>query len=155
MGYSTFSGPIRAGTVKDGTIADGGLNIGTVVLQQSQSYATSLASSTSATTNLCVLPAGSLILDIQGNVKTTAGVTVCEVSFGAGGSTSNLVAATSLGALGRVTFNTTAGVSVYDTICSVDTTISYTISASNSVTAGSGLFTVVYAQQVSVDPSSN
>lgn len=155
MSRTSFSGPVRSGTVKDGTITETGFNLGTVVLQQSQSYTTSLASSTSATTNLCVLPAGSLILDIQGNVKTTAGVTICAVSFGAGANTDDLVAFTTLGSLGRNTFNTTAGVSIYDTICSVDTTISFTVTASNSVTAGSGLFTIIYAQQVSVDPSSN
>jgi len=74
MSFSTFSGPLRSGTVKDGTVA-AGRNTGVVVL--SQSYDTGVV--TAGVGNVDVqfgnLPQGAQIIDIVVDQVVVPGAT--------------------------------------------------------------------------------
>lgn len=150
---TSFNGPIRGGTVRDGSATTTGLNVGTVRLQQVKGYN---AATDTAATALCVLPAGSFLEGFLIDSIVTAGVTTCQIKIGFGASVAAFVAGESILNLGRIEpALVTAGVSVMGTFCSVDTTLTYLVSGGDTAPAtGSGLIRVLYAQEVTVSPSS-
>ena len=93
MSFSTFSGPLRSGTVKDGTVA-AGRNTGVVVL--SQSYDTGVV--TAGVGNVDVqfgnLPQGSQIIDIVvDQVVVPGGTSTSTISVGNASGGAQLMAA--------------------------------------------------------------
>lgn len=141
MGATTFSGPIKAGTVKDGANA----NVGAVVLSQT---AVIDADSTNAVDAAFKLPAGAQIVDVLADVlvafdsATSATLTVGTASAGtqyAGG-----VNAKTAGRA-RPAF-TAAQLGAMDDI-GTTTDVVATVTPSGATTAGQVRVTLVYAQK--------
>lgn len=145
MGTTTFSGPIRAGTVREGA----GVNLGSAVLVQS--YDTGDLTGT-GTGNVDIplfrLPAGAQILDIVVDqvVAATAGTTTLSVGNAAGGA--QLMAAVATTAGGRFRGTATAATQLaWQLSATADTTVHLRIAvASATLTAGRAVVSVVYKQ---------
>lgn len=137
MAFSTFSGPIRSGTVRYGD----GINTGVVVLVQAADL--ELASSIP-----CVLPAGAQILDIFIDVTTTF-TTGATLAVGDGVTADKYVTAITTPAAGRqsITF-TAAQLTAMSNIGTSDVSVTVTMAGTTAV-AGAGFITVVYAQKAS------
>ena len=151
MAFSTFSGPIRAGTVKNttGTTVGSIDNTGVVVL--SQTAALGLATSTPF-----VLPAGAQILGFNIDVTTTF-TTSSTLAVGDGSTAAKYVTAITTAAAGRQTIAYTAAqlASLYN-IGTSDVQVTVTMAGTTAV-AGAGYITVTYAQKTSSgaqDPTS-
>lgn len=143
MSFSTFSGPIRAGTVRYGT----GENTGLVTLSQSAA----LPLTTTATT--IVLPAGSQIVNINIDVTTTF-TTGSTLAVGDGTTAAKYVTAITTAAAGRQALSPTAAqLTSWYNIGTSDVTITITMAGTTAV-AGAGYITVVYVQKTS-DGSAN
>tara|TARA_R110000822_G_C15225562_1_gene484767 strand:+ start:153 stop:611 length:459 start_codon:yes stop_codon:yes gene_type:complete len=151
MAFSTFSGPIRSGTVKNttGTTVGSIDNTGVVVL--SQTAALGLATSTPF-----VLPAGAQILGFNIDVTTTF-TTSSTLAVGDGSTAATYVTAITTAAAGRQTIAYTAAqlASLYN-IGTSDVQVTVTMAGTTAV-AGAGYITVTYAQKTSSgaqDPTS-
>ena len=107
MAFTTFSGPVRAGTVKDGGVTT--RNTGLPILTQSATVGYAVMTTSPTAQNLFTLPAGSKILRFRVE-KTTA------IS---GGSVSNV----------GVTFGTAATADAYQTSANIATTAGVTAQA--------------------------
>ncbi len=148
MGTTTFSGPIKAGTIKETTGTTLGSNIkntGNVVM--SQTFAADLSNGAiAADTTDVVIPANSQIIDCVIDVITAANATT-NLSCGdtVGGATSILNTFASGTTAGRKYPTTQAG----GTLAWEDTgtaDIRLTVTASAATTAGEVRFTILYAQ---------
>lgn len=137
MAFSTFSGPIRSGTVRYGD----GINTGVAVL--SQSAVLGLTSSIA-----CTLPAGAQILNIFIDVTTTF-TTGATLAVGDGTTANAYVTAITTPAAGRqaITF-TAAQLTAMSNIGTTDVAVTVTMAGTTAV-AGAGFITVVYAQKAS------
>jgi len=140
MGFSTWLGPLRAGTVKDTT----GTTIGTIentgVANFSQSAA--LALTTTATT--IVIPAGSQIQAINIDVATTF-TTGATLAVGDGTTAAKYVTAITTPAVGRQSITLTAAqVAAWYNVGTTDVQITVTMAGTTAV-AGAGYITVIYA----------
>jgi hypothetical protein len=103
MGVSTFTGPIKAGDVLNttGTTAGSVKNVGFVVMAQTASI-TQAGTTTATATGICI-PAKSHIIGIQAlNTVAWSGAST-NLSVGTSATATELVAATSLGAIGITT----------------------------------------------------
>jgi hypothetical protein len=156
MGFSTVSGPLRAGTVKEGAAR----NTGLVVL--SQYFDTGDLTGRvvgSVDTLLGTLPQGAQIVNIvlDQTVAATAGTTTISVGTASGGA--QLVAATATTAGGRFQGTTTAATqAAWKTSTSADTQVWVRVTvATATLTAGRCVITVNYVQRApdgSVNPAS-
>ena len=137
MAFSTFSGPIRSGTVRYGI----GNNTGVAVLAQ----ANALGLTTSVA---CVLPAGAQILNIFIDVTTTF-TTGATLAVGDGTTTAKYVTAITTPTAGRQTITFTAAqLTAMSNIGTTDVAVTITMAGTTAV-AGAGFITVVYAQKAS------
>jgi hypothetical protein len=137
MAFSTFSGPIRSGTVRYGT----GNNTGVAVLSQS-------ASLDLTTSVACVLPAGAQILNIFIDVTTTF-TTGATLAVGDGTTAAKYVTAITTPTAGRQTITFTAAqLTAMSNIGTTDVAVTITMAGTTAV-AGAGFITVVYAQKAS------
>jgi len=146
MATTTFSGPIRSGTVRYAP----GANLGNAVLAQSFDS----GDLTGAVTGnydavLCVVPAGAQIIDIVVDqvVAATTGTTTVSVGTTSGGA--QLMAAVATTAGGRFRGTATAATQLaWQTSATSDTTI-YVRDVVGTATLGSGRFivTVQYVQK--------
>jgi hypothetical protein len=96
MGITTFSGPIRAGTINTTTgttLGENVRNVGSVVMVQTVPI-TQAGTTTALATNI-VLPPNSHILNIQ-VLQTTAWATTTTISIGTSVTANELVAAQDL-----------------------------------------------------------
>jgi hypothetical protein len=146
MSFTTFSGPIRAGTARDNP----GRNTGLVVLSQSYDSGDMTGFTVgNLDAAVMVLPAGSLIVDIvvdQGTASTT-GTTTISVGNATGGA--QLMAAVATTAGGRFRGTATAATQAAWTLStSADTTV-YVRNATGTATLGAGRYTltVLYVQR--------
>ena len=143
MAFSTFTGPVRSGTVKNTTGTTLGTidNTGVVSLVQSASLA--LASKVVA-----VLPAGSQILDILIDVTTTF-TTSSTLAVGDGTTADAYVTAITTATAGRqaITFSG-AQLTAMSNIGTSDVAVTVTM-AGTTATEGAGLITIRYAQKTS------
>jgi hypothetical protein len=146
MGFSTFSGPLRAGTVKE----NAGINTGLVVLAQQGV----LTFSNTTAKDLFILPAGAFIVDI--GITTT-------VAFNAGtnnvltirtkaGSPTNLAVLTATSANIAVGFTAptlqTGGISTFANVGTSDLTIEGLFAGTGTAaTTGSAIITCLYIQR--------
>jgi hypothetical protein len=148
MGTSTFSGPIKAGTIKETTGTTLGSNIkntGQVVM--AQTFAADLSGGAlAASVTDVVIPANSQIIDCVIDVITAANATTnLSVGDTVGGATSILNTFASGTTAGRKYPTTEAG----GTLAWEDTgtaDIRLTVTASAATTAGEVRFTILYQQ---------
>ena len=142
MSFSTFSGPIRAGTVRYGT----GRNTGLCVLSQSTTLGLTTATA-------FVIPAGAQIIDINIDVSTafTSGATL---AVGDGTTADKYVTAITTPGVGRQSITLTAAqVAAWANIGTSDVAVTVTMAGTTAV-AGAGYITIVYVQRTS-DGSAN
>jgi len=153
MSISSFSGPIRSGTIKEGA----NRNTGLVVLSQSWDSG-DLTGRIVGNTDTAVfrLPQGAQIVSIFVDqvVAATAGTTTLSVGNASGGA--QLMAATATTAGGRFTGTTTAATQLaWQTSTSADTTVWVRVAVGTAtLTAGRAIVTVNYVQRLE-DGSSN
>ena len=148
MASTTFSGPIKAGTIQNTTgttIGTNIANVGQVVMSQTHLIDLSGGALAADVTNI-VIPANSQIIDcILDSVVAASGATNLSVGDTVGGATS-IINTFALGtAVGRKRPTTEAG----GTLAWSDTgtaDIKLTITASAATNAGSTRLTVLYAQ---------
>ena len=148
MASTTFSGPIKAGTIKETTGTSLGSNIkntGQVVMSQTHLIDLSNGAIAAGATDI-VIPANSQIIDcILDSVVAASGATNLSVGDTVGGATS-IINTFALGTgVGRKRPTTEAGGALAwsDT---GDADIKLTITASAATNAGSTRLTVLYAQ---------
>jgi hypothetical protein len=147
MTFSTFSGPIRSGTVREGA----GRNTGVVTL--AQSYDTGDLTGTvvgTSDTLVITLPKGSQITDITIDqvVAATGGTTAFIVGNASGGA--QLMASSTTTAGGRFRGTATAATQLaWQTSTTADTTVYVRLTvATGTLTAGRAIITVNYAQRL-------
>ena len=148
MGITTFSGPIKAGTIKDTTgttLGSNIANVGQVVMTQTFSADLSGGALAASVTDV-VIPANSQIIDLVIDVITAANTTTnLSVGDTVGGAATVLNTYGSGTDAGRKYPTTQAGAALawQDTGA---TDIQLTVTASAATTAGLVRFTVLYAQ---------
>jgi hypothetical protein len=148
MASTTFSGPIKAGTIKETTGTSLGSNIkntGQVVMSQTHLIDLSGGAIAAGSTNI-VIPANSQIIDcILDSVVAASGATNLSVGDVAGGA-ATIINTFALGTgVGRKRPTTEAGGAlVWSDTGTTD--IRLTITASAATNAGSTRLTVLYAQ---------
>jgi hypothetical protein len=146
MGTSTFSGPVRSGTVREGANTNAGLAV------LSQSYDSGDLTGDIVGNYDAVLgrlPAGAQIVDITVDqvVAATAGTTTVSVGNAAGGA--QLMAGIASTAGGRFRGTATAATQLaWQTSATSDTTIHVrNVVATATLTAGRFIVTVSYVQK--------
>lgn len=143
MAFSTFTGPVRSGTVKNTTGTTLGTidNTGLVVLSQSAALGL-------ATTTPFVIPAGAQIMDIYIDVTTTF-TTSSTLAVGDGTTVDAYVTAITTAAAGRqaITFSAAQLTAMYN-IGTSDVQVTVTMAGTTAV-AGAGYITIEYIQKTS------
>lgn len=155
MGFSTFSGPFRLGTVRFGGLA-ANQNTGIPVLTQSAVVPSSAMLTSPAAQKLFVLPAGSKI--VRFNVeKTTAvsggGVTAVNTTFGTSASANAYSTTLDIGLTtaqtARATLDAALVSSATNNIGTNDVPVYGTFTAAGgNPTAGSVVVTIEYIQRL-------
>ena len=145
--FSTFSGPVRTGTVREGA----GRNTGLVTLSQAFDTGTVTANSGATVDNqLGILPQGAQILNILiDQVVVPNGSSTATISVGTTTGGAELVPAIATTAGGRFTGVLTATTQLaWQTSTTADTPVfvRYAVGVANA-TAGRAIITVVYAQR--------
>ena len=137
MAFTTFSGPILAGTIKEGAAR----NTGAVVLSQTASLGL-------VTKSAFILPAGAQIVGINIDI-TTLYTTGATMAIGDGTTANKYVTAITTPAVGRqaITF-TAAQLTAMSNIGTSDVTITVTMAGTTAV-AGDGILTIQYVQKIS------
>ena len=149
MATTTFSGPIKAGTISNTTgttLGDNIRNTGQVVMSQSIMIDAAVAAGTT-TYNVGVLPKNSQLLTatIRCAVVSNSG-TSATVSVGKTSSAAFFIAATNVKALGETTALATGSLDSADRV-SADTQITATlIAAGSTATTGQVSVTFTYVQ---------
>ena len=148
MSFSTFSGPIRAGTVRYGAAR----NTGLVMLEQSYDTGDLTGTVVGNTDRfLGYLPAGSQIVNILIDqvVAATAGTTTISVGSTSGGAELSAAVVTTAG--GRFTGTATAATQLaWQTSTSADTPVYVRVAVGTAtLTAGRAVVSVVYVQRAS------
>ena len=152
MGTTTFSGPIKAGTIKETTGTTVGTNMkntGQVVM--AQSFAASLAGGAlAATATSVIIPANSQIVDCVFDVITASSdATNISVGF-VGGAATALVNTFAIGTTAGRKYPTTqaGGALAWEDIGASDQRINVTNSAATS--AGEVRITILYQQNINL-----
>ena len=143
MAFSTFTGPVRSGTVRNTTGTTLGTidNTGVVVLSQTAN----LGLTTSAP---FVLPAGSQILNIFIDVTTTF-TTGATLAVGNSTTAAAYVTAITTPPAGRQALtSTSAQLTAFSNVGTTDMQVLVTM-AGTTATAGAGFITIVYVQKTS------
>jgi len=148
MSTTTFSGPVRAGTVKDGTVA-AGFNIGNVIL--SQTFDTGTLNGRvvgTVNTQIGVLPAGAVIYDIVVDQVVAAGTGTTTVAVGNASGGAQLMAAVATTAGGRFRGTATAATQLAWQTGTTDTPIWLNdVTGVGTLSAGRYVVTVAYIQK--------
>lgn len=147
MAFSTFSGPLRAGTIREGSSR----NTGLVVLSQSWDSGDLTGRVVGNTDVLAFrLPQGAQIMNIVMDqvVAATAGTTTVSVGTASGGA--QLSAATATTAGGRFTGTTTAATQLaWQTSTTADTAVWIRVAVGTAtLTAGRVIVSVNYVQRL-------
>jgi hypothetical protein len=148
MAFTTFSGPVRSGTVREGA----GRNTGLVVLAQSYNSGDLTGDVVGNVDAVAFkIPQGSQIVDITVDqiVAATAGTTTVSVGTASGGA--QLMAAVATTAGGRFRGTATAATqAAWQTSTSADTTVYVRVAVGTAtLTAGQFILTVSYVQRAS------
>ena len=149
MATTTFSGPIKAGTISNTTGTTVGTNVknvGQVLMSQSFSFAYSTEGSATDTT--VVIPANSQIVSIEVNVETAfndSGTDILEI--GSSADTDLYVNDVAISAVGKIALGTAALCANWKDIGTSDIKIGYIYNgANNDATAGAATATISYLQ---------
>ena len=149
MGFATFSGPLRSGTVINTTGTTAGLIRNTGVIQLVQSVTLTAASLTASLTGTAfVLPAGAILHSLTFFTTTTfSSTTQVKLSIGA----VDLVALTTVTGPANPTAMTGATAannvtSLWANVGATDAIVTYTATGT-SLTTGSVTLVCVYAQR--------
>ena len=137
MSFSTFSGPIRSGTVRYGT----GENCGVAVLVQTET----LPAAAGATT-VAVLPAGSQILDIIVDT-TTVFNSATTLVIGTSTNDDEFVTSTTITTAGRNDLSSTYQPLTFINVGTEDVPVIAT--TAGSAATGAARVTIMYAQKAS------
>lgn len=142
MGSTTFSGPVKAGTVREGA----GQNTGKVVLSQTATF--TFADTGSFATSI-ILPAGAQIVQFHVDVDTAwDSVTSDALEIGTSGDADAYGDVADLQTAGRTTASVDATqAAAIDDIGTSDVTVYLTItSVGGSLSQGSARITALYVQ---------
>ena len=149
MGTTTFSGPIKAGTipVTTGTTAGTDIkNTGQVLMSQSFSFDYTVEGTATDTT--VVIPANSQIVSVDVNVETAfndSGSDLLEV--GSSADTDLYVNDVSIAAIGKIALGTAALCANWKDIGTTDIVVGYIYNgANNDADAGAATVTINYLQ---------
>ena len=149
MATTTFSGPIKAGTISNTTGTTVGTdvkNTGQVLMSQSFSFDYSVEGTATDTT--VVIPANSQIVSIEVNVETAfndSGNDLLEV--GSSADTDLYVNDVSIAAIGKIALGTAALCANWKDIGTSDIKIGYIYNgANNDASAGAATVTISYLQ---------
>ena len=149
MATTTFSGPIKAGTISNTTGTTAGTDIkntGQVLMSQSFSFAYSTEGSATDTT--VVIPANSQIVSVDVNVETAfndSGSDLLEV--GSSADTDLYVNDTVISAIGSIAMGTAALCANWKDIGTTDIVVGYIYNgANNDASAGAATVTISYLQ---------
>jgi hypothetical protein len=141
MASTTFSGPVKAGDVREGS----GTNVGFAVMAQSAPF----IQSTTAAATAIIIPAGSQILDIQITITTACDGASQNLSVGTSATSTELFTALALGTAADTIFFGSAGTitdgDTWENVGTADITIWVDMSAGS---AGRGTITVTYVQNI-------
>ena len=150
MASTTFSGPIKAGTISNTTgttLGDNVANVGQVVMTQSSDVALTHATTTATALGI-VIPANSQIMNINIVVEqlfANSSTTTIAIGNGSDDATdiaaAHNVSATAVGPLKMLQ----ASAGAWDNIGSTDIEL-YGITTANSATAGKARIVVEYVQ---------
>ena len=149
MATTTFSGPIKAGTISNTTgttVGSNVKNVGQVLMSQSFSFAYSTEGSATDTT--VVIPANSQIVSIEVNVETAfndSGNDLLEV--GSSADTDLYINDVSIAAIGKIALGTAALCANWKDIGTSDIKVGYIYNgANNDASAGAATVTINYLQ---------
>lgn len=153
MGTTTFSGPLKAGTIAATTGTDLGYNIkntGQVVMAQSFEFSTASGAQTATATGITI-PAKSQIIDVVIDVVTAMGGATCVLSIGdtVEGNTTivNTFDITVASSFGRKYPTTEAGGALlWENTGTKD--LAVTVTTTGATDAGLIRFTILYQQAV-------
>ena len=149
MATTTFSGPIKAGTISNTTGTTVGTNVKNVgQVLMSQSFSFTYSTEGSATDTTVVIPANSQIVSIEVNVETAfndSGNDLLEV--GSSADTDLYINDVSIAAIGKIALGTAALCANWKDIGSSDVKIGYIYNgANNDASAGAATVTINYLQ---------
>jgi hypothetical protein len=149
MATTTFSGPIKAGTISNTTgttVGDDVKNTGQVLMSQTFSFDYTVEG-TATDTNV-VIPANSQIVSVDVNVETAfndSGADVLEV--GSSADTDLYVNDTDISAVGSIAMGTAALCANWKDIGTSDIRVGYIYNgANNDASAGAATVTINYLQ---------
>ena len=147
MGFSTFSGPIRSGTVREGAAE----NTGLVMLTQSYDTGVVTNAAGNVDAQLGILPQGSQIVNILiDQVVVPGGTSTSTISVGSTSGGAELSAAVVTTAGGRFTGTATAATQLaWQTSTSADTPVFVRYAVGVAAGVGRAIITVVYVQRAS------
>ena len=139
MGTTTFSGPVKAGTIREGATA----NVGFVKMAQSAAWTQTAASA--ATTGI-IIPANSQLTAITLYITTAPGA--ANMSMGTSSTSTELFTALAVGTATDVTkvALTSATITDMDAWTDVGTSDVTLYVLSSAATTGRGIITVEYIQ---------
>jgi hypothetical protein len=149
MATTTFSGPIKAGTISNTTGTTAGTDIkNTGQVLMSQTFSFDYTVEATATDTTVVIPANSQIVSIEVNVETAfndSGSDLLEV--GSSADTDLYVNDVSIAAIGKIALGTAALCANWKDIGTSDIKIGYIYNgANNDASAGAATVTINYLQ---------
>jgi hypothetical protein len=152
MGFSTFSGPIRSGTVREGASR----NTGLVVLTQSYDTGVVTAGVGNVDAQMGILPQGAQIVDITADqIVVPGGSSTSTISVGNASGGAQLMAAVATTAGGRFRGAATAATQLaWQTSTSADTSLWVRYAVGTAAGVGRAVITVSYVQRAA-DGSQN
>lgn len=145
MAFTTFSGPVRSGTVREGV----GINTGLVTLAQAYDTGVVTAGVGNVDVQLGTLPQGAQIIDIVvDQIVVPGGSSTSTISVGNASGGAQLMAAVVTTAGGRFRGTATAATQLaWQTSTAADTPIWVRYAVGVAAGVGRAIITVVYAQR--------
>ncbi|MFO0452396.1 MAG: hypothetical protein ACK52I_27690 [Pseudomonadota bacterium] len=145
MAFSSFSGPLRSGTIREGA----GRNTGLVVLTQSYDTGVVTAGAGNVDVQMGILPQGSQIVNILiDQVVVPGGSSTSTISVGNASGGAQLSAAVATTAGGRFTGTATAATQLaWQTSTTADTPLWVRYTVGTAAGVGRAIITVVYVQR--------
>ena len=145
MAFSSFSGPVRSGPVREGA----GRNTGLAVLTQSYDTGVVTAAVGSVDVQMGILPQGSQIVNILiDQVVVPGGTSTSTISVGNASGGAQLSAAVATTAGGRFAGTATAATQLaWQTSTTADTPLWVRYTVGKAAGVGRAIITVVYVQR--------
>jgi uncharacterized membrane protein len=145
MAFSTFEGPIRAGTIREGSLR----NTGLVILAQSYDTGVVTDGVGNVDAQMGILPQGAQIVDITvDQVVVPGGSSTSTISVGTASGGAQLMAAVVTTAGGRFRGTTTAATQLaWQTSTSADTSVYVRYAVGTEAGVGRAIITVSYVQR--------